>query len=368
MRRLVPVVLVAAVALAACGGDDDSATDTTAAVTTTEPAVTTPVDPDACFEVPAAATVTTTTVPPTTIAADTTAPAAGPTLPATTVPPTTAPASTTPDTGPGTTTPGVEGEFPAGVQPAAVRPCEQPPGLQITVLRPGEGRPAQAGDTLYIDYIGIRSEDGAVFDESYSRGVPIDFPLGQGRVIQGWDQGLLGAQPGALIRLDIPTELAYNDSPSGDIIQPGDALTFVTEVRLVAAPTSAADNPAVAVPRSEGATETSTVDLVKGTGPTLEQGQTAVIHAMFVRGDNLVVLNSTWAAGSPEEVMLVPDGLVLPGLVDGLIGANVGSRRVITMPPSEAYGDSGAPSSGLPAGVDLIVVLEVLGAFGQPSS
>ena len=342
-------------------------------VATTEPSSTTTIDPEACFEVPAAATVTTTTLPATTVP-PTTTPVVGPTLPpattapATTVPATTLPATTVPDTAPGTVTPGVEDEFPAGTTPQAIRPCEQPPGLQVTVLRPGTGRKAQAGDTLFIDYIGVRSEDGAVFDESYSRGTPIDFPLGQGGVIQGWDQGLVGAQEGALIRLDIPTDLAYNDSPQGDIIKPGDALTFVTEVRLVVPPTSAADAPSIAVPRSEGATELSTNDVVVGTGPELQEGQTAVVHVMFVRGDNLVVLNSTWSNGSPEQIALVPNGAVLPGLVDGLIGATVGTQRVITMPPSEAYGEQGAPSAGLPAGTDLIVVAEVLGVFGTPSS
>ena len=206
-----------------------------------------------------------------------------------------------------------------------------------------------------------------MFDESYTRGTPIDFPLGQGAVIQGWDQGLVGAQQGALIRLDIPTDLAYNDSPQGDVIKPGDALTFITEVRMVVPPTSSADAPAIAVPRSTGATEVSTNDVTVGDGPELQVGQTALIHAMFVRGDNLVVLNSTWSSGAPEQVQLVPDGIVLPGLVDGLLGAKVGSLRVITMPPAEAYGDAGAPSAGLPAGTDLIAVVEVLGVFGTPT-
>lgn len=367
MRRLVPVVVVSAVALAACGGSDDSATDTTVVATTAPAGSTTTIDPDDCFEVPAAATVTTTAPPTTTPASDTTAPAAGP-APATTTPATTVPASTVPDTAPGTTTPGVEGDFAAGARPSAVRPCEQPTALQVTVLRAGEGHRAEAGDTLYIDYIGVRSADGTVFDQSYTRGTPIDFPLGQGGVIQGWDQGLVGAQEGSLIRLDIPAELAYGDSPSGDVIQPGDALTFVTEVRLIVAPTTALDNPSIAVPRSEGATDTTTVEVVAGTGAELQEGQTAVIQTMFVRGDNLVVLNSSWASGAPVELQLVPGGAVLSGLVDGLIGAKVGARRVITMPPVDAYGEQGAPSSGLPAGTDLIVVADVIGVFGEPTS
>lgn len=375
---LVPVVLVSAVALAACGGDDDAATTATTPPTSA-PGPTTTIDPEECFEVPEAATVST-TAPPTT-AAPTTAPAttaapAGPspvtTAPATTVPPT-LPPTTVPSTAPGTTTPGVSGEF-ADAPPRAVRPCAQPEALQVSVLRPGEGRRAQAGDTLFIDYIGVRSEDGTVFDESYTRGAPIKVALGQGGVIPGWDQGLVGVQQGSLVRLDIPAELAYGDTPSGDIIQPGDALTFLTEVRFVLAPTTAADTPSVAVPKSEGATEVTSQDAVVGTGPTLEAGQTALINLMFVRGDNLVVLRSSWANNSPEQWQLdlpeeEPDpaapGLV--GLTEGLIGATVGSLRVITIPPEKAYGPEGYQAEGLPGGTDLIVVVEVLGVWGDPA-
>lgn len=372
---LVPAVLVSAVALAACGGDDD-----TAAIDTTPPTTaagtTTTIAPDECFEVPEAATVPT-TAPPTT-AAPTTAPApvVGPTLPPattapeTTVPPTTVPPSTVPSTAPGTTTPGVEGEFPDR-PPRAVRPCELPGGLQVTVLRPGEGRRAQTGDTLLIDYIGVRSEDGTVFDQSYTRGDPIEITLGTGSVIAGWDRGLAGVQQGALVRLDIPAELAYGDSPSGDIIQPGDALTFITEIRYVLAPVTAADAPRLAVPRSKGATEVTWQDAIVGDGPALEEGQTALINLMFVRGDNLVVLRSSWANNSPEQWVLdlpeeAPDPSAprLIGLTEGLIGATVGTVRVITMPPEKAYGPEGYQGEGLPPATDLIVVVEVLGAWG----
>jgi FKBP-type peptidyl-prolyl cis-trans isomerase len=367
MRRLVPAVLVSALVLAACGEGDDATSDSAPATSTpsTADVTTTTIDPDECFEVPSAATVTTTT-PPTTAA-----PVAGPTVPPATTAPaaTTVPPTTVPDTAPGTATPGVEpADYPADEQPRAIRPCTLPTALQITVLRPGSGRPAAAGDQLFMDYFGVRSEDGTVFDESYSRGEPLNFKLGQGNVIPGWDQGLMGAQDGALIRLDIPAELAYGDQPSGEIIQPGDALTFITEVRLVVKATTSADAPLdVTVPSSEGATEVTTQDLVVGTGPELQSGQTAVIHAMLVRGDNLVVLTNTWSTNSPTQIQLVEGGVNLPGLVEGLLGANVGTRRVITMPPEDAFGEAGAPQQGLPAGTDLIVIVEVIGVLGEPA-
>jgi peptidylprolyl isomerase len=367
MRRLVPAVLISALVLAACGDGDDATSDSAPATSTpsSAAATSTTIDPAACFEVPTAATVTTTT-PPTTAA-----PVVGPTVPPATTAPsaTTAPATAVPDTAPGTATPGVEpADYPIGEQPQAIRPCTLPTALQITVLRPGSGRPAAAGDKLFMDYIGVRSEDGTVFDQSYGRPEPLSFTLGQGNVIPGWDQGLIGAQDGALIRLDIPAELAYGDQPPSEIIQPGDALTFLTEVRLVAKATTSADAPLdVTVPSSEGATEVTTQDLVVGTGAALQSGQTAVIHAMLVRGDNLVVLTNTWSSNAPTQIQLVEGGATLPGLIEGLLGATVGTRRVITMPPEDAFGEAGAPTQGLPAGTDLIAIVEVLGVFGDPA-
>lgn len=360
MRRLAPIALVSvlAVVAAACGGDDDTTSGSTLPTPdTTVPETTTTIDPNECFDVPAEAVVTT-TAPPTTVV--------GPTVPPTTAPETTVPSSEVPTaTTPGTVTPGIdEGEYADVNRPAAVRPCDMPSALSITVLRTGSGPAAAAGDTIYIDYTGIRSEDGQVFDNSYDRGVPLDFTLGQGGVIQGWDQGLEGAQAGSLIRLDIPAELAYGDSDRGDIIKAGDALTFLTEVRVVVPATTADDRPLdIQVNASVGATEVTSTDVVEGNGPVLEEGQTAIVHAMLVRGDNRVILTDTWTTNEPAAIALVPDGASLPGLVDGLLGAKVGSTRVITMPAEEAYGPDGLPSLGLPPATDLIIVAEIIGVI-----
>lgn len=374
MRPLAPLSLavISLVALAACGGDDaadDTAADTTVATATTVPESTTTIDPERCFEVPEAA-IPATTAPPASTAAPI-GPNVPTSAPATTVPTTVAPTSAPSDTTPGTVTPGVEGEFPAGERPEAIRPCTIPSSLAVTVLRPGTGPAAQAGDTIYIDYAGIRSEDGAGFDDSYGRGEPLSVALGSGAVIAGWDQGLIGAQAGALIRLDIPAELAYGDTPPDPegVIQAGDALTFLTEVRFVVPATTAADRRLdVTVDTSEGATEITTVDVEVGDGPVLEEGQTAVVHAMLVRGDNRVIFQDTYSTNEPASIPLVSGGSTLPGLVEGLIGATVGSTRVITMPPDDAYGAEGAPTIGLPPDTDVIVVVEVLGVYGTPTS
>ena len=190
------------------------------------------------------------------------------------------------------------------------------------------------------------------------------FPLGQGRVIAGWDQGLVGIQVGAQRQLDVPTDLAYGDSPpGGSVIQPGDALSFVIEARaVIPAPDRIAAPADITFAPSVGAADLAVVDLVVGTGPPITAGQTAVVHMLFVRGDDTAILFDTWANGDPLQFQLV-DGGSAPGLVTGLEGMRVGGRRMITMPPDQAFGPGGDPQLGLPANTDLIVVAEMFGLY-----
>jgi FKBP-type peptidyl-prolyl cis-trans isomerase len=252
----------------------------------------------------------------------------------------------------------------ANGKPSVEVPEELPTELQINDLVEGSGRAAESGDTVIVDYVGVRTADGAEFDNSYDRGTPFDVVLGQGRVIPGWDEGLVGARTGGRRQLDIPAELAYGDNPpGGSVIQAGDALTFVIDIRAVVAPADADDAPLdLEVEASEGATQTTFDDIVVGDGATLEEGQTAIVHLLLVRGDNKAVLDNTWERGDPLQIVMV-EGSTLPGLLTGLDGMRVGGTRVITMPPSEAFGEDGLPDAGLPANTDVILVVELVGLY-----
>lgn len=106
-----------------------------------------------------------------------------------------------------------------------------PTSLQIEDITVGTGATAATGDTLSVLYTGTFL-DGRVFDASSLHGnVPIQFQLGAGRVIQGWDQGLVGMRVGGKRRLTIPSSLAYGSSGQGSI-PPNTPLRF--EVELVA--------------------------------------------------------------------------------------------------------------------------------------
>lgn len=103
-------------------------------------------------------------------------------------------------------------------------------GLIVQDVVVGEGKEAETGDKLSAHYVGML-EDGTVFDESYSRGQPIEFVLGSGQLIQGWELGLVGMREGGKRRLIIPSDLGYGERGAGNAIPPNSNLLF--EIELV---------------------------------------------------------------------------------------------------------------------------------------
>jgi peptidylprolyl isomerase len=115
-------------------------------------------------------------------------------------------------------------DFPEGPPPA---------DLEITDIWEGDGEVARAGQTVHADYVGVSFSTGEQFDASWDRGAPLAFPLGQGRVIQGWDQGIQGMKVGGRRKLVIPPHLAYGDHSPSPAIKPGETLIFVVDLRAV---------------------------------------------------------------------------------------------------------------------------------------
>jgi hypothetical protein len=101
-------------------------------------------------------------------------------------------------------------------------------GLRITELVEGEGAEALAGQTVVVHYRGTLT-NGREFDTSYGRG-PFRFPLGAGRVIQGWDEGVAGMKVGGKRKLVIPPDLGYGSRGAGGVIPPDATLIFEVEL------------------------------------------------------------------------------------------------------------------------------------------
>lgn len=107
-----------------------------------------------------------------------------------------------------------------------------PSGLRIIDLVIGDGAEAVSGQPVLVNYRGTLA-NGVEFDSSYSRNQPFSFPLGAGRVIQGWDEGVAGMKVGGKRKLVIPPDLAYGERGAGGVIPPNATLTFEVELLRV---------------------------------------------------------------------------------------------------------------------------------------
>lgn len=116
-------------------------------------------------------------------------------------------------------------------RPEVDKPTGPPPAeLEVTDLTVGDGAEAAAGNVVSVHYVGVSHSSGEEFDASWNRGEPLRFPLGQGHVIPGWDQGVQGMKVGGRRQLVIPPHLAYGDRGAGNVIKPGETLVFVVDL------------------------------------------------------------------------------------------------------------------------------------------
>lgn len=237
---------------------------------------------------------------------------------------------------------------PASV-PAVSVPASAPTTLQVTKVAEGSGTPAVDGDILVVDYVGVRQADGKQFDASYGK-TPFVITLGMGQVIKGWDQGLVGVTKGERVQLDIPADLAYGDAPPDTaVIQKGDALTFVIDVRDVIPAPDATKQPVSAdLPATTAKVpEVIATDITAGTGDALEAGHSGVFLLVYFDGATKAVQQTTW----PDNAQVLPatSGDLATDPAAGLTGMKVGGRRALTIPASMAGTES-----------DLVIVVDLL--------
>ena len=120
-------------------------------------------------------------------------------------------------------------------------------GLKYTDLTEGDGAVAQSGQRVSVHYTGWLT-DGTKFDSSLDRNAPFSFPLGGGRVIRGWDEGVQGMKIGGRRKLTIPPHLGYGAAGAGGVIPPNATLVFEVELLEILrldtlSPVTGADQP-----------------------------------------------------------------------------------------------------------------------------
>lgn len=101
--------------------------------------------------------------------------------------------------------------------------------LKIEDLKIGRGVAVKSGDTILIHYRGTLT-NGTEFDSSYKRNEPFETAIGVGRVIEGWDKGVIGMKVGGKRKLTIPPDMGYGSQGAGDAIPPNSTLIFEVEL------------------------------------------------------------------------------------------------------------------------------------------
>ncbi|MEC7607263.1 MAG: FKBP-type peptidyl-prolyl cis-trans isomerase [Actinomycetota bacterium] len=247
------------------------------------------------------------------------------------------------------------------VKPLVIIPSSSPPTeLLIEDLVVGSGSPVGVGDFLVMDYVGVSYSTGLQFDASWDRGSPFPFELGAGRVIQGWDQGIVGMSVGGRRSLTIPPELAYGENGSGSgSIGPNETLVFVVD--LIASVPANLEKPTEEL-TAESTTELETNDISQGSGAIVQPGNAVYIHYVGVSASTGEQFDSSWDRGRSEFIGYISGtGNVIQGLDEGLLGMQVGGRRTVVIPPDLAYGQNGAGDGLIAPNETLVFTVDLLG-------
>jgi peptidylprolyl isomerase len=261
---------------------------------------------------------------------------------------------------------GAFGQKPTLTVPGGAAPTK----LSSEVLSQGNGPAVASGQTIVVNYLGQTWEpkDGKpnVFDNSFDRKQPVNFLIGKGQVIPGWDKTLVGQKAGSRVLLTIPPADGYGKDATNALSK--NTLLFVVDVLgSYDIGATASGSPAVAPPAGfptvtnqtgkaptvtsvKGVTpgkDAKSALLLKGSGAAIDENKFLALNLLQVDAKTGKTVRSTFTSEGPQLVA----GKDVLSVVPSLKGANVGSRAVVISP---------APAKGQQA---IVVVLDVLGEF-----
>ncbi|MGW4469885.1 FKBP-type peptidyl-prolyl cis-trans isomerase [Nonomuraea sp. NPDC004354] len=252
------------------------------------------------------------------------------------------------------TTPTVTGAF--GERPVIELPSRRPADTPVvSVLSEGSGPFTKRGDVVLTE-VEIRRWDGAKpYVTTYDTKQPLTVVLDGRHVSPAWERALLGRPAGSRVMLVGPAHLGYGPPEALGSAAPGETLVLVFDILAGYPPDARLVGkrlPDLPDPLREGV-------LIDGSGPPVTRGSRVVVQYVGARWPSGKVFDSSSAGGGPRVVVL-EDGAVPPGWVEGLDGRRVGSRVAITTP---AVPEKGVTTGGMtvPAGSRLVYVVDVIG-------
>jgi peptidylprolyl isomerase len=228
-------------------------------------------------------------------------------------------------------------------------------GLKYIIWKKGKGLKAEAGDNVFVHYAG-RLLSGAPFDNSYDRGKPFDFPLGGGRVIKGWDEGIAYLHVGDSATLIIPATLGYGSTDRPTI--PANS-TLIFDVQLMDVKKTVKPVPFETKGRDTVTTASGLlyIRLNETKGEQAAAGRNVSVHytGYLLNGN---VFDSSISRGQPISFPL-GQGRVIKGWDEGIALLRVGEKARLLIPSALAYGERGAGGL-IPPGADLIFDVELM--------
>jgi peptidylprolyl isomerase len=226
-------------------------------------------------------------------------------------------------------------------------------GLQYEIIQEGSGQQAKSGDLVEVHYTGTL-KDGTKFDSSVDRGQPFSFPLGQGRVIPGWDEGIALLKVGTKAKLYIPSNLGYGARAAGKIPANSD-LIFEVELLDIKEPVTQWDVSSLKAKTTQSGLKYYMLEERGGDKPTA--GQTVFVHYTGFLEDG-TKFDSSVERGQPISFPL-GQGQVIKGWDEGIALLSKGEKAKFVIPSSLGYGEKGAggvipPNATLHFDVELV--------------
>jgi len=243
----------------------------------------------------------------------------------------------------------------------------QPFTVSTTVARvvaPGTGEDLKKGQALQINYVGVNAKDGSAVGNNYTT-KPDVFVLGEADLMTAINDVLVGQKVGVralvavvdttnqtttVLSMDVISAKAILSRAEGTAVAPVDGLPAVS--------LASDGKPSVTLPAATKPATLVTQDLITGTGPVVQSGQTITVHYTGWTWDGNA-FDSSWDKGSTFSTT-IGSGEVIKGWETGLIGKTVGSQVLLVVPPDQGYGTSA--NGPIPGGSTLVFVVDILNA------